>query len=71
MKKTVNGAVAQLFIDFFTDLYENCPNFVIDKSQTGAGSILRRGDWSSAHYYGCAMDINWDTKGMTYGESDM
>ena len=66
IKKLVNKAVAPLFIDFFTDLYENCPNFIIDKSTTGSGT-LRDGDWSSAHFYGCAFDVNWNTIGMTYG----
>lgn len=61
MKITVNKALADLWLAFFTDVYNEATDFVIDKSQTGCYNYraVTSGSSLSAHAYGVACDVNW------------
>ena len=67
---TVNKAMASLWQAFFTDVYNEATDFVINddlycysyRSVTGGGSL-------SAHAYGVACDINASVSGNGYGDT--
>ena len=65
----VNKLLAGLWTAFFTDLYNEAPNFVIKSvgvfriDGTGYGQI----GYKSGHTYGAAVDINWYGDGNPYG----
>lgn len=67
-KITVNKAVANLYQAFFNDLYNEAPDFVIDQLYCYSYRNRTNGTTLSAHAYGTACDINWDTKGNGYGD---
>lgn len=64
----VNKLLAKFWTAFLTDLYNECPDFVI--TEWGGFRIDRVGDggigFRSGHTYGAAIDFNWSTKGMRY-----
>lgn len=66
---TVNKALADLWLAFYTDVYNEATDFVIASMdgcynyRTGTGS-----NSLSAHAYGVACDINASTRGNGYGE---
>ncbi len=58
----VNSALAELFMAFYTDIYNNCPDFYIE---TNYGYCYRTVSGAStgalsAHAFGAAVDINAD-----------
>ena len=57
--------LAELFKSFFTDLYNQCPDFVIKKSSGEYGGY-RQDAVTSGHTYGAAFDLNWETDGNGY-----
>ena len=69
---TVNKAMASLWQAFFTDVYNEATDFVINddlycysyRSVTGGGSL-------SAHAYGVACDINASVLGNGYGDTSL
>lgn len=67
-KITVNKAVANLYKAFFNDLYNEAPDFIIDQLYCYSYRKRTNGSSLSAHAYGTACDINWDTPGNGYGD---
>lgn len=67
---SVNKLLEKFWTDFFNDLYNEAPKFVIKTvgcfriDGTGYGQI----GFKSGHTYGAAIDINWDEDGNSYGE---
>ena len=70
VKIEVNKALAGLWQAFFTDVYNNAPDFVI-ASMDGCYKYrpVTGGSSLSAHAYGVACDINASTPGNGYGQS--
>lgn len=68
---TVNSFLAPLFTAFFNDIYNNAPDFVINKSELYCYSYRSRtsGTSLSSHAYGAACDINYSTTGNGYNQS--
>lgn len=66
----VNKLLSGVWLAFFTDVYNEAPDFVIDRSTTG-GYGTRGGStgMQSGHPYGAAVDINWDTVGNRYEDT--
>lgn len=62
----VNSFLAKLWTDFFTDLYQNVPDFVIVEYE--CFKIEDTGEeQKSGHIYGAAFDLNGSTAGNEYG----
>lgn len=74
IKLSVNKELASLFSNFFNDLYNETGSgddlFVINPSEIGCYNYREStgGGRLSAHAYGAACDINWNTNGNGYGE---
>lgn len=69
MKKiTVNKALTGLFLSFFTDLYNEATEFVINPSECYCYSYRSATNQTrlSAHAFGAACDLNWSTTGNGY-----
>ena len=64
---TVNKALAQLYTEFFTDIYNNAPDFIIEEVACYNYRATTNSTSLSAHAYGAACDINWSTTGNGYG----
>ena len=66
---TVNRALANLYYNFFTDIYNEATDFVINPSEIYCYSYRAKtgGGRLSAHSYGAACDVNWSTTGNGYG----
>lgn len=69
-KLQVNKALAGLFTAFFTDIYNDASDFVIDKDSVYCYSYRTATNSSnlSGHAYGVACDINPAVKGNGYGD---
>ncbi len=65
-KLTVNKYLAEFWTSFFNDIYNQCPDFVVDKSNTCVYVYKYSGSRLSAHAFGTALDLNWDTTGNGY-----
>lgn len=67
-KITVNRALANLYLNFFTDIYNEATDFVINPSEIYCYNFRKStsGTRLSAHAYGVACDVNWSTGGNGY-----
>lgn len=65
---TVNKALANLYYNFFKDIYNEATDFVINPSEIYCYSFRQKtgGGRLSAHSYGAACDVNWSTTGNGY-----
>lgn len=61
-KLTVNNKVSDVVVSIFNEIFNSSEQFVIDVSTTGAYS--NRGNTTSMHNYGIAIDINWNANAM-------
>lgn len=69
VKLTVNKALSNLYQSFFTDVYNEAPNFVFDNTLYCYNyRNATNGSRLSAHSYGVACDINSSTEGNGYGD---
>ena len=69
MKKiTVNKALSGLFLSFFTDLYNEAEEFVINPSECYCYNYRKATNQTrlSAHAFGSACDLNWSNTGNGY-----
>ena len=65
---TVNEALAPLFTAFFNDIYNEATDFVIVPGELACYNYRPKTSSSSlsAHAYGAACDINWNTSGNEF-----
>lgn len=61
-KLTVHEKVAEVVNQIFYEIYNSNEKFVIDVNTTGGYS--NRGNTTSMHNYGLAIDINWNANAM-------